>query len=469
MTVGGETGAKSTGLVRRIARRARGVLVSWRRSLKPMSDWMPKGLYARSLLIVILPVVILQTVLAFVFLERHWQLVTGRLSEAVTRDIAAIIAVIETYPQDAEMETITQIARKELDLSISFLPADALPAPAPKPFLSLLDHELSEGISRIVARPFWIDTVGRSDFVEVRVQLENKVLRVVAKRSRAYASNWHIFIVWMVGTAFVLLTVAILFLRNQIRPMQQLAAAAADFGKGRAAPTLRPRGAREVRQATAAYNEMRRRIERHVEQRTTMLAGVSHDLRTVLTRFKLQVALLPESAETDAMSRDVDEMQAMLEAYLAFARGDADESAVATDVGALLNDLKSESDRLGFDVTASFEGDPMVTVKPTAFKRLVANLVVNGARYADRVMVHGRHASGWLTITIDDDGPGVPTEERENVFRPFYRLDQARNQDEGGTGLGLAIARDIARGHGGDIRLDESPLGGLRAVIRVPG
>jgi two-component system osmolarity sensor histidine kinase EnvZ len=295
-------------------------------------------------------------VLAFVFLERHWQLVTGRLSEAVTRDIAAIIAVIETYPQDAEMETITQIARKELDLSISFLPADALPAPAPKPFLSLLDHELSEGISRIVARPFWIDTVGRSDFVEVRVQLEKKVLRVVAKRSRAYASNWHIFIVWMVGTAFVLLTVAILFLRNQIRPMQQLAAAAADFGKGRAAPTLRPRGAREVRQATAAYNEMRRRIERHVEQRTTMLAGVSHDLRTVLTRFKLQVALLPESAETDAMSRDVDEMQAMLEAYLAFARGDADESAVATDVGALLNDLKSESDRLGFDVTASFEG-----------------------------------------------------------------------------------------------------------------
>lgn len=438
-------------------------------ALTAIADRMPKGLYARALLIVVLPMVILQAVLTYVFMERHWQLVTSRLSEALTRDIAALILVAEAYPQDSEGEMLTRIARESLNLSVGFLPDGSLPPLGPKPFLSLLDNELSNNIAQIIKRPFWIDTVGRSDLVEIRIQMKDRTLRVFARRSQTYASNWHIFIAWMVGTSSVLLIVAILFLRNQIRPMQQLAAAADSFGKGRPVEGLRIRGAREVRQATEAFFQMRRRIERQIEQRTSMLAGVSHDLRTVLTRFKLQLALMPASPEIEELARDVEEMQAMVEAYMAFARGDGDEDAQPTDIAAMLTSIGAEADRAGFEVAVSFEGPVESTVRPGAFKRCIGNLVGNACRYGEKVTAAGRHAQGWLTITVDDDGPGIPEDERENVFKPFYRLDAARNQDEGGTGLGLAIARDIARSHGGDVRLETSPMGGLRCVLRIPG
>lgn len=443
--------------------------LAWRRLARAVADRMPKGLYGRSLLIVVLPMIILQSVVAYVFMERHWDLVTRRLSEALTRDIAAIIAVVETYPQDREWDTVTRIARRDLGISVSLLRGEDLPPPGPKPFFSFLDSALSEEIVARIKRPFWIDTVGNSDLIEIRIDLGDDVLRVIARRSQAYASNSHIFLVWMVSTSFVLLTIAILFLRNQIRPIQRLADAAESFGKGRAVADFKPTGAREVRRAGEAFAVMQRRIERQIEQRTAMLAGVSHDLRTVLTRFRLQLALLPPGAEIEALETDVGEMQTMLEAYMAFARGDGDEAASPTDIAELLRSIQGEAERAGFEVVQSFSGEPVVTVRPNAFKRLVGNLVGNACRHADHVAVTARHAEGYLFIFVDDDGPGVPEEERGNVFRPFYRLDEARNQDEGGTGLGLAIARDIARGHGGDITLDTAPMGGLRAVIRVPG
>jgi two-component system osmolarity sensor histidine kinase EnvZ len=272
----------------------------------------------------------------------------------------------------------------------------------------------------------------------------------------------------MVGTSLVLLAVAILFLRNQIKPIQRLADAAESFGKGREVPNFRPRGATEVRRAAHAFIEMKSRVERAIEQRTTMLAGVSHDLRTVLTRFKLELALLQDSGEAEAMNKDVDEMSRMLEAYLAFARGDAGEQSASTDMAALLEQLKADAERDGRNVTVAFRGTPIVTVRPNAFKRCLANLVSNAARYGKSISITGQRDHRWLIVTVDDDGPGIPSGMREDVFKPFLRLDDARNQDEGGTGLGLAIARDIARSHGGDITLGESPLGGLRATVRVP-
>jgi two-component system, OmpR family, osmolarity sensor histidine kinase EnvZ len=272
----------------------------------------------------------------------------------------------------------------------------------------------------------------------------------------------------MVATSLVVLAIAIAFLRNQIRPIVRLADAAEAFGKGREAPNFRPRGAREVRRAAAAFLEMKSRIERAIEQRTTMLAGVSHDLRTILTRFKLELALLGDGAEIDAIKKDIDEMAAMLEAYLAFARGDMGEQPAPTDIGALLDELRVDSERHGHKSTVSFHGQPEVTVRPAAFKRCIANLVGNAARFASTVAITGHRDHRWLSVTVDDDGPGIPPQLREDVFKPFLRLDDARNQDEGGTGLGLAIARDIARSHGGDITLGDSPLGGLRASVRVP-
>jgi two-component system osmolarity sensor histidine kinase EnvZ len=452
-------------LIRTASRR---VSVANGRMGQAFKNWMPKGLYARALLIMIVPMVVLQSVVAFVFLERHWNTVTRRLSGAVVQDIAALIDVYKEYPQDKDRARIRRIAQQRLGLVVDFLPSGDMPPPGPKPFFSLLDQSLSVQIGRQIGKPFWIDTVGRSNLVEVRIQLDDAVMRVFAQRSAAYASNSEIFIFWMLGTSSILLFVAVLFLRNQIRPILRLADAAESFGKGRDAPNFRPRGAREVRRAAQAFIEMKVRIERSIEQRTTMLAGVSHDLRTILTRFKLEMALIGDSPEVDGMRRDVDEMHGMLEAYLAFARGDSGEQAQPTDMSVALEDLRGDAERNGHAATVNFHGLPVVTVKPAAFRRCLGNLVSNAARHADSVAINGHRDHRWLTVMIDDDGPGIPQDMREEVFKPFLRLDDARNQDEGGTGLGLAIARDIARSHGGDITLGESPMGGLRATVRVP-
>lgn len=429
---------------------------------------LPKGLYARSILIVVTPIVLLQSVIAYVFIERQWESVTRRLSNTVARDVAAIIEVIETYPQDERHAEISRISAETLGLTMSILPDGPLPAAAPKPFFSLFDRTLSQQISSHVGRPFWIDTVGNSDLVEIRVKLDNSVLRVFAKRSRAYASNAHIFLIWMVGTSLVLIAIALLFLRNQIRPILNLANAAERFGMGRPVEDFRPRGAREVRRASQAFIDMRERIERQIEQRTAMLSGVSHDLRTILTRFKLELAMMRDEKTTASLRSDVDEMTHMLEDYLAFARGDAGEETGRIDLHALLRQTAEDQAHLGAEFKIAFEGDPQVLLRPLAIGRCLTNLIGNAAKYADRVNIQARHGDGMLTIVIDDDGPGIPPEEREAVFKPFYRLDAARNIDNGGTGLGLAIAQDIVNSHGGTITLDESPAGGLRVLLAIP-
>jgi len=429
---------------------------------------LPKGLYARALLIIILPMVVLQSVVAFMFVERQWSLVNYYLSSAVTQEIATLIDVYKSYPQGVDRAQLRRIAQDRLGLVVDFLPETQLPPPGPKPFFSKLDAVLSDEIRRQIGLPFWIDTVGRSSILEVRIKLDDTIMRVFAPRADAYDFDSWIFLLWMVTTSLVVLAIAILFLRNQIRPIVRLADAAEAFGKGREVANFRPRGAREVRRAAAAFLEMKSRIERAIEQRTTMLAGVSHDLRTILTRFKLELAFLGDSAEVEAVKKDVDEMAGMLEAYLAFARGDMGEQPAPTDMAAMLEELQADSERHGHHTTVAFHGRPEVTVRPAAFKRCLANLVSNAARFASSVAIAGHRDHRWLTVTVDDDGPGIPVASREDVFKPFLRLDDARNQDEGGSGLGLAIARDIARSHGGDITLGDSPLGGLRATVRVP-
>ncbi|CAH1665009.1 MULTISPECIES: ATP-binding protein [unclassified Chelatococcus] len=437
------------------------------RFARRVGSLLPKGLYARTLIIIIAPFIILQSVVAYVFMERHWQLVTRRLSSAVTSDIAAIIDVYESYPQDADATTLSNIASDRLGLDIDFLPGTDLPPPGPKPFFSILDGVLSDEIRRQIGRPFWIDTVGRSNLIEIRIKLDKQIMRVIARRSLAYASNSHIFLMWMLGTSMVLLLIAILFLRNQIKPILRLANAAESFGKGRDV-TFMPRGAREIRRAGQAFIEMRRRIERTMEQRTTMLNGVSHDLRTILTRFKLSLTFIEDSAELDALRADVDEMARMLEAYLAFARGDTGEQAVPTDIVETLQAIRSDLERQGEEVTVDVAGPLVVTVRPDAFRRLMVNLITNALRHSVVVEVRAVVEGRWLVLTVDDDGPGVPVDQREEVFKPFVRLDEARNLDEGGTGLGLAIVRDIARSHGGEVTLADSPLGGLRALVKLP-
>ena len=412
---------------------------------------------------------ILQTIIAFVFMERHWQSVTDRLSASVVRNVAGLVDVIETYPQDAEFETVSRIARERFQLRISILPDEELPAPRPKPFFSILDTALSEQLTSRIDKPFWIDTIGDSDLLEIRIRLEQGVLRAFVLRSQAYASNTHIFLLWMVGASMVLILIAILFLRNQIRPIQRLAEAAERFGKGQQiSEDFKPRGATEVRRATHSFLEMRDRIERALEQRTAMLAGVSHDLRTVLTRFKLQLAFVPKSSEVEALSGDIDDMQSMLEGYLDFARGESGEEASDVDITDIFDRLNTEALSLGRAFEVNLEGEPIVRVRQSAFTRLMANLVGNGFRYAQSIRINAKHHGKKLDVEVEDDGPGIPEEHYDDVFKPFFRLDDARNLDESGTGLGLAIARDIVHTHGGSISLDRSDLGGLKVRISIP-
>jgi len=441
----------------------------WRWGARSLAELLPKGLYARSLLIVIVPMVLLQTAVAYVFMQRHWDIVTHRLSAAVARDVGAMVDLYAGLPPGADDPKLHTIAAR-FHMDVESLPPGPLPPKMPQTFFDVLDpltRALPEELGSQVRLPFWVDTVGRSGLMEIRVNLGGRVLRFITRRTLAYEPNVHIFILWMLGASLVLVTVAILFLRNQIRPILKLADAAEDFGKGRDVE-FHPRGAREVRQAGYAFIEMKRRIERATEQRTAMLNGVSHDLRTMLTRFKLSLAVIDESAEVEPMQKDVDEMQRMLEGYLAFARGDAGEPTELTNLRGVLDGLRVDAERHGARVEVEAKGDLNVRVRPTAIKRCLGNLVANAERHAQTIELKAAREQRFVTIFVDDDGPGIAPEHREDVFRPFHRLDEARNQDEGGSGLGLAIARDVARSHGGEITLSTSPLGGLRACVRLP-
>lgn len=430
---------------------------------------LPERLYPRSLIIIITPIVLLQSIMAFIIMERYWDQVTKQLSKSVAREIAFLIELYEYYPKSpANNQQLVKLANDTLDLGLTIMEGE-LPPPASKPLFSLLDQQLSKYVTRLVERPYWLDTLGQSGYLDLRIEVEPGVIfRVLTNQNRAYASNTHIFLLWMVGSSLVLMFVAILFLRNQIKPIMQLAAAAQSFGMGRDVPAFQPKGAAEVQIAAKAFNDMRERIERHVEQRTAMLAGVSHDLRTILTRFKLELACFEPSPQVEELQRDADEMQRMLEDYMAFVRGDGGEKSILSDITSIIESVSRIGEKRGCKVTCEMPEEVWAAVKPNAFKRCLANLVGNAAKHAQTIRITTELDDIRLKVIIDDDGPGIPADKREDVFRPFVRLDDARNQDQSGTGLGLAIARDIARAHGGDIKLDDSPLCGLRAIIDIP-
>ncbi|MGE0213606.1 MAG: ATP-binding protein [Parvibaculaceae bacterium] len=435
-----------------------------------LERWLPSGLYKRVLIILIAPVVLLAIITTVIFMERHWVNVTKTLSKQVAREMAFIVAIYESSPKTEEsLRQLQFFANEYLEIGLEIQRNTTLPPPPDRPFFSIVDQRLNRYVDRFAGKPFWIDTLGQSDYVDTRIEVDKGLIfRFLTREQRASASSTDFFLIAMVCSSVLLLGIAVVFLRKQIRPIIDLAEAAQNFDSGRSAPALEPRGADEVRKAAQAFVAMKERIERHAEQRTVMLAGISHDLRTILTRFKLELALIGEGPKVKALKDDVSEMQRMLEGYMAFVKGDGGEQPVELDIGKLLETVRDGAARSGAVVTAKFEPGLTAKVKPIAFRRCLGNLVSNATRFATRVEVTAARSSDYLTIIVEDDGPGIPEAERDAVFRPFVRLDHARNQDEGGTGLGLAIARDIALGHGGDISLGDSPLGGLRATVRLP-
>ena len=429
--------------------------------------FLPTSLLGRSLMIIVTPLVILQLVSAAIFYETHWDKVTLKLARGVAGDIAAVISLMRLSPGPENRDWIFTIAANNMGCEVSLNEGAVLPNNSWKPS-GLMERMLARAMTSHVSKPFLIDTESRARHVVIDVQLASGVLRVATARKRLFSSTAYVFVIWMVGTSMILFAVATIFMRNQVKPIRRLADAADDFGKGRDVSNFKPEGASEVRQAASAFLAMRERIVRQISQRTDMLAGVSHDLRTPLTRMKLQLEMLGDDEGTADLKADIAEMEHMLDGYLAFARGEGAEEPPPTDLTEMLNETAAQARRRGGAVDLHIEGQLTAPLRPNAFRRCLTNLVDNAIQYAEHVSVRAGQRGDGLEITIDDAGPGIPEAQHDEVFKPFYRIEGSRNPGTGGVGLGMTIARDVIRGHGGDITLGGSPNGGLRVRIRVP-
>ena len=438
---------------------------------EPWNKWVPETLMGRSALIIVVPLILVQVISTYIFYDNHWETMSRRLAQGLAGDISHIRVFMRDNPTAEDFEWIRTVARQTMLFDITFDAGAALPPDrtinGDGPFPDVLTRELW----REMKRPFTIDFEKTEREIEIAMQLPDGVLHVLAPRKRLFSSTTYVFVLWMVGSSLLLFGVAALFLNNQVQAVRRLARAADRFGKGQDVPNFRPEGAKEVRQAALAFSVMRNRIQRQIDQRTEMLAGVSHDLRTPLTRIKLQMEMLDgvPSEDVSQIKADLSEMERMLNGYLAFARGEETETAEKTDVAALIDDVIKPFKRDGTQISATLSGlDEPVMIKPFTFKRCLNNLVSNAVRYGSRVDVNADRTGTRLQICVDDDGPGIPEEQREDVFKAFYRVEASRNPETGGVGLGLTIARDIARSLGGDIILQESPHTGLRAIVRIP-
>lgn len=429
---------------------------------------LPRSLLGRSLLMILIPLVLLQAVALQIYYGSHLDLVYRRLAGGIAGELEMTLRMLDRLPEPADRTWILNLAHQQLNLQIRFEPGAVLPVGEHFPNVpGPMDDDLEAALREHLDRPFIMDWTYDPQSVLIRVQVANGVVDVLAPRKRVDLGTIYLFLAWLVGSALLLFVIAALFMRNQVRAIRRLAGAAEAFGMGRDIGPIRPEGATEVRQAAAAFNRMQQRISRFLAQRTEMLAGVSHDLRTPLTRLRLMLAMMPAREElrrdVAEMTSDVEEMGRMIEGYLAFARGEGAEQAEATDLARMLDDIAAGARRAGAEVEINVPRGLTLPLRVNAIRRAITNLVDNARRHARLVVIAaGPLGERAVQVTVDDDGPGIPPDRRESVFRPF------ESDAAGGTGLGLTIARDIVRAHGGEIVLEQSPLGGLRARIRLP-
>lgn len=446
--------------------------LTWPRDPRARRIWLkqflPKSLLGRTLTIVVTPLILLQIVTAFVFFERHWDTVGRRLANSLTGEISTVIAFYRNYPA-SEQNWITTMAERHFLLRIQMEPGATLPNPDTEiEYRGIMMQALARALTDNIRRPFRLSETADGEFVNIRLQLPEGVMTIVTPRKRLFSSTTYVFVLWMVGTSLLLVVIATVFMRNQVRPVHRLAVAADNFGKGRDAGLFKPEGATEVRRAAQAFIVMRDRIRRHIDERTAMLAGVSHDLRTPLTRMKLQLAMMAEDSAKSELIADIDEMERMINGYLDFARGEGREDIRAVAIDDAVIDVVNRFRREGATIDLHIEERMLVPLRPHAFERCLSNLLGNATRFGTTVALRVGQRDEACEIVIDDDGPGIPEDSREDVFKPFVRLDNSRNPETGGTGLGLAIARDVVRGHGGEIFLEDGKLGGLRVRLSLP-
>lgn len=446
-----------------------------RRGYRLIKDLLPRTLFGRSLLILVTPIFLVQIITTFIFFDRHWQKMGDRLAYAVAGEISMIAADIELDDSDTNILELQKSASRTLGMFVQYKRGEALDRVFDdnrKGFQNpsrenIIGQTLAKAFYQQLMRPFNITIDADEKWVEVATQLRGGVLQVTLPERRIFSSSGYVVLIWMVGSSIILLIIATIFMRNQIRPIRRLAVAAERFGKGRDVPFFKVEGAREVRQAARAFIDMKERLQRQIQQRTTMLAGVSHDLRTPLTRMKLQLELMQGDDVADLKS-DIADMERMIGAYLQFARGDGAEEPVRTNLKDLLEQAAKGMNREQERVFVDAQEDLTLLLRPVAFARCVGNLVSNALQYGKNAWISARRFGDTIEICVDDDGPGIPQSQHEEVFKPFYRGEASRNTKTGGVGLGLPIVQDIVFSHGGQIWLDRSPQGGLRVVIDLP-
>ena len=424
---------------------------------------IPSSLLGRSLIIVFAPILILVVLTTFIFYQTSWSIISKRLAQSVVADINVIVKLID---QNLKPEAI-QIAKKDFKMDVIYKKDTDLNPLSFRPQRGILPRRLQQSLEEL-ERPFFYDLSNLEKGAAIAIQLNNDLLIISVHKDRLYNETAFVFLLWMFFASLILLLLSYLFMKGQIRPLKRLAIIAETFGRGLDAPELKGSGSLEIRQTTNAFNQMRTRIKRFLKQRTDMLAGVSHDLRTPLTRMKLQLSLMKDDDAKKELEYDIKEMTAMLNSYVSFVRGETPETIENIQLNNLIKNICQNLDREKYEITETYSRKIDTSGRPLQIKRAIQNILDNARRYASKIQIDVSANNDECFISISDNGPGIPEKNYEDVFKPFFTLDPSRNKMKGESGLGMTIARDIIRSHGGDIKLSPSSIGGLKTVINLP-
>ena len=428
---------------------------------------LPKRLFYRALIIVAAPVIILQITISVVFFDSIWIKANKGMTRSLVSEIETLFDVYKSSDNKNNIKQLTDLYKKNFDFVINIKSGEKLPKTKFDRRFSPMDRSLRREMKHVFgSENYWFDTVTYIELVDLRIQTENEIIQIFFPKDKIAPSSVRVFVLWLTVPSLLLIFIAIIFLKNQTRPLVKLSKAAERFGKGEIIDDLRPSGALEIRKATYEFDRMMKRINKHLAQRSEMLSGISHDLRTPLTRLKLQLAMMDKKDLAKKMTTDIDEMEKMLNDYLQYAKSQSEESSSKIDINLMVNEILRNFDKNKFELitgqTIIIEG------RRNLIKRCIQNIIDNGLSYGKKILIEIKKTVNGVVIIVEDNGPGIPKHEYLNVFKPFYRVDKSRGLNKAGVGLGLSIAQDIVKSHGGNISLSESRFKGLLVKISLP-